>query len=93
MAYGIFRLSTGDEDRRVADLWIAEFGDAAGWHIARKVADLAAWGDPAGAAALKRVQKLIARADNAYTAGARVERLLRRFRPSHDGAWLRTFPK
>ncbi|MEI9887637.1 MAG: hypothetical protein WDN08_14275 [Rhizomicrobium sp.] len=65
MADGIFSSPGDDGAARAADLWAAAFGRDSGWHIARKIDDLAAWGDPAGAAALRRVQKVLARRDAA----------------------------
>ncbi len=63
MADNIFRSSTDDDTGRIADFWVAEFGSDAAWHIARKIDDLVVWGDPVGAAALRRVRKAIKRKD------------------------------
>jgi hypothetical protein len=43
--------STGDvlDAEKIADAWIAEFGDEAAWNAARKVAELLEWEDRCGA--------------------------------------------
>ena len=74
MANYSFRFSTDGDTERSANVWVTEFGADAGWHIARKIDELAAWGDPAGAAALRRVQKVVAR--NQAPAFAGVQRFL-----------------
>lgn len=68
MANDMFR--TDGEARRAAEFWIAEFGGDAGWHISRKIDDLVAWGDPTGAAALRRVRRAVRRREAGYFAAA-----------------------
>ena len=45
---------------RLADRWIAEFGDAAAWHAAKKIEELVEWGDAEGARTWTRVLAIIA---------------------------------
>jgi hypothetical protein len=58
------RLANGTSDaNRIADAWVAEYGDEAAWHAARKIAELLEWDDHEGARVWTEVLKIIQERD------------------------------
>jgi hypothetical protein len=47
------------DPHKMADIWIAEYGDEAAWHATRKIAELLEWDDHEGAAAWVEVLNII----------------------------------
>jgi hypothetical protein len=59
VGWGLSRSMAAFDPHKMADIWIAEYGDEAAWHAAHKIAELLEWDDHEGAVAWVEVLDII----------------------------------